>query len=901
MVLIVTWMLPTAGQGQGLWEKMYINPVKGSYPDGIHKVVASWDPQHGGLVSYITDTSAANFFKRSFYVRLNANGDTLWTQHSLFNKTFWNSTEEAKGICRLPNGDFVIAALCDIGGLEVFHVRRIDSTGLQQFQIVDYPPAGLAQQVDIHVINGPDGGYYIVKNKLVYYPYSGYSLIKGITWFERYNANNIVVARDSFIRGDYKSYNIPPCSYGSSSIEYYLPRTNAVQPSRDNGLFWVFNYDSSKIFLPSACGLVSTGAITGGNVRKYDSALHLQWQMPLTPALHLPRDSVFFSAYAVSTSDSGIIVAGTLVDTTTTPMSLVGRYNPYSTMLVRLDKAGTVTDMVRAPRNTYFGFITETSTGSILLEAFAIRLPRYKIIKGLCLLDKHFGLLRYTPQPFSTYPFQRLEALFANQYGGAFAPYFIDTSTTYKGWVEPIPAAVNFDSLLYHYPASVSGKELRDQNYNCTYEPGTDRPIANRLIRFANTAPSTFPYYTFSDALGNWKKPLPYGTYNITHALLPNKASECPAVAGFPGVSLSTPIPATGYNFYDTLRTNYRDMKVLLSALAFVPGFTRQLFVYASNNGGAMSSDTLRVTKPAALTYVSASPAPTSVSGNTLIWVLNNLAPDSTLAITINLTTPSATTIGTGLTFTAQIKEPLDAYQSDNSDTLARQVAGPVDPNRKTVNRLEYTTARKDWVYTIEFQNTGNYPAQDVVIADKLDTLLDLRTIRLLAASHGLPTVEWREGNELLFRFNNIYLQDSVHNEPASHGFVTYSISPVNNAKVDDVIYNAADIYFDFNAPVLTNTTANIISEDATVVHGITTARHFAAYPNPTTGALTIRSDAAGEGTLFDMQGRRLTQFRIEAGRSAVRLPADLAAGIYMLQGSTDSGEALGVLRIVVQ
>ena len=61
----------------------------------------------------------------------------------------------------------------------------------------------------------------------------------------------------------------------------------------------------------------------------------------------------------------------------------------------------------------------------------------------------------------------------------------------------------------------------------------------------------------------------------------------------------------------------------------------------------------------------------------------------------------------------------------------------------------------------------------------------------------------------LLFTFNNILLPDSNTNEPASHGYVIYSIETDSGLFAGTMINNTADIYFDLNEPVITNTTLN--------------------------------------------------------------------------------------------
>jgi hypothetical protein len=58
----------------------------------------------------------------------------------------------------------------------------------------------------------------------------------------------------------------------------------------------------------------------------------------------------------------------------------------------------------------------------------------------------------------------------------------------------------------------------------------------------------------------------------------------------------------------------------------------------------------------------------------------------------------------------------------------------------------------------------------------------------------------------LKFLFPNILLPDSNTNEVASHGFIQYSVKLNAGLPEGTLISNRADIYFDFNQPVLTNT-----------------------------------------------------------------------------------------------
>ena len=64
----------------------------------------------------------------------------------------------------------------------------------------------------------------------------------------------------------------------------------------------------------------------------------------------------------------------------------------------------------------------------------------------------------------------------------------------------------------------------------------------------------------------------------------------------------------------------------------------------------------------------------------------------------------------------------------------------------------------------------------------------------------------------LNFIFDNIHLPDSTTNEAGSHGYVIFEIKPLAQLPVGTGIGTGAAIYFDYNAPVLTNVVSNTIT-----------------------------------------------------------------------------------------
>lgn len=115
--------------------------------------------------------------------------------------------------------------------------------------------------------------------------------------------------------------------------------------------------------------------------------------------------------------------------------------------------------------------------------------------------------------------------------------------------------------------------------------------------------------------------------------------------------------------------------------------------------------------------------------------------------------------------------------------------------------------------YTIRFQNTGTDTAYDIYVIDTLPGELNIASLEMLGSSHKYTykVLSGQKKNVLRFDFKNIFLVDSFANEKKSHGFVSFDLSMIDSLKKGTEIRNFADIYFDFNPPVKTNTAFNTI------------------------------------------------------------------------------------------
>ncbi len=244
-------------------------------------------------------------------------------------------------------------------------------------------------------------------------------------------------------------------------------------------------------------------------------------------------------------------------------------------------------------------------------------------------------------------------------------------------------------------------------------------------------------------------------------------------------------------------------------------------------------------------------------------------------------------------------------------DIDCQEVTSSYDPNDKTPHPTGWTDehlieARTDLEYRIRFQNTGTDTAFTVVIVDTLSHFLDPANIRPGAASHPY-SFELTGQGVAKFKFANILLPDSTTNEAASHGFVSFKISQIPDNQVSTVIENTAQIYFDFNAPVATNTTFHTIGEPwVSIISGTVQVKDLhqqvKVFPNPFFETATFKLEGyAKNGTLelYDLNGLRVLSQNFAAGETQVQRNV-LTAGIYFFKMKNADG-VLATGKVVVQ
>ena len=319
-----------------------------------------------------------------------------------------------------------------------------------------------------------------------------------------------------------------------------------------------------------------------------------------------------------------------------------------------------------------------------------------------------------------------------------------------------------------------------------------------------------------------------------------------------------------------------------------------------SNTGNQVSDVELSVNLDDLSTYVYADPAPNTVENGTATWIFPNVQPTHDRSVHLIVHLPGSDHVGETLNDLVQATALIDGVPASvDTRNYSPILLCAVDPNDKQVvpkgeGPQHLTPMGEKLFYHVRFQNTGNAPAEKVVILDTLDADLDLSTLRMLNSSHTFRALLQTDG-VLRITFDNINLPDSGSDFLGSQGFVRFGIDHVQEAPEGTVLNNTADIYFDNNPAVITNTTLNTLTYGSlTMVRESDIAdMGLLVFPNPSQGNATVRLSDEFVGRvdlqLFDLKGqllqrisRRSKTFLIERG--------DLPTGTYLLRAVDERG-----------
>jgi uncharacterized repeat protein (TIGR01451 family) len=288
--------------------------------------------------------------------------------------------------------------------------------------------------------------------------------------------------------------------------------------------------------------------------------------------------------------------------------------------------------------------------------------------------------------------------------------------------------------------------------------------------------------------------------------------------------------------------------------------------------------------------------APAGVAQNVLTWPVANFGLiNGTSFIGFEMETDTSAIMGSSVCIAVDVTPGSSDYDPSNNHLVnCFTVQSSFDPNDKMVYPDgTIDTTQQSLTYTIRFQNTGTASADNIYITDTLDADLDASTFELLATSHGV-VVQILPGNIVKLSFPNINLPDSNTDEHYSHGFVQYKISLNSNLAIGTQISNTAYIYFDFNQPVVTNTTLNEIDLPNGVSYKGQKSINLKVYPLPFSDHLTIESNSWNETfRIFDLFGREICKRTINGAEKIST--SEWSAGFYFIK--TDKGQTISIVK----
>ena len=410
---------------------------------------------------------------------------------------------------------------------------------------------------------------------------------------------------------------------------------------------------------------------------------------------------------------------------------------------------------------------------------------------------------------------------------------------------------------------TLTGTNRLDSNQNgCDVN---DISIPNlKFDVFSNTTGSFY-----ANSSGNFSIPFQAGNYFVLPKLEnPTYFNISPSQ-----VNLQFPDQTSPYNqdFCITPNGVHYDLEIIVTRLkAQIPGADVPYKIIFKNKGNQIQSGTITLNfDDAIMDFVSSNPVQATSTTNQLTWNYSNLNPFETREIEfiMNLNSPMETPAlnnGDRIQFTGNIQPEnntiVDDFPADNDIAANFNVVNSADPNDITClegNSVGPNQIGKYVHYMIRFENIGTANAMNVVVKNLIDTSkFDIATLVPLYSNYDFVTKQ--TANQFEFIFENINLPfDDANND----GYLVYKVKLKNNLTVGTTFTNQANIYFDYNFPILTNiesTTIEALSASNFEINDVVIS------PNPTSDFINIQFKNAADfkTEIYDIVGKQIGNFK---------------------------------------
>lgn len=451
----------------------------------------------------------------------------------------------------------------------------------------------------------------------------------------------------------------------------------------------------------------------------------------------------------------------------------------------------------------------------------------------------------------------------------------------------------------YHYCHTLPVKLYYDADLNCQYG--------------ASDLPNPGPVTVEIDSNG-----VPIDTISATSGFYykalggPGTVYAFKVLSMVSGLYVSCPLSAT---LYDTIATTPGTYAPRYFGMQCTGGSGYDLGLLASLTAGRHAAvahiivanatcmpvnDTVTMSFSPKYRFHSSHPTPVSIAGNTVKWT-PGIASASFSPQNINVTVeipPGAPYLTAGDTVRSNYNvRPMvaDAMIINNDDEEIDTVKTSFDPNTISVSPSGYIPAGTELTYTIDFENVGNAPAENIHVMDTLSDLLIPGTLSVVGASHAMDiaTIPYGTNTIVKFDFPGINLPDTSHDNEC-HGMLVYKIRARSGLAPGTLIPNRAGIYFDDNEVVMTNTATDIIQFPSTTVKAVD-RNNTIIFPNPANNAITIRAEAGvyDHVVITNTVGRSLITKTFDNADDTVDVSM-LVPGMYYVTLSGKNGTTTG-------
>lgn len=436
-----------------------------------------------------------------------------------------------------------------------------------------------------------------------------------------------------------------------------------------------------------------------------------------------------------------------------------------------------------------------------------------------------------------------------------------------------------------------------DTNGNGTKEESESSFTYGSFVYQLNDAPEV---NHISSPIGNYTvyDSNPANSYDFSYAIDSEYQPYFAASAtNFSNITIPVGSGTNILYFPITVTQGYNDVTVSIVPVSPpVAGMSFKNKIVYTNHGIAPANGTITFMKDPVSSITSISTSGTVNIPNGFTYDFTNLAPFESRSILVTMSIPPIPTVNIDdvLSSNVTISAPANDINVTNNAVVNTQiVVASYDPNDKMEahgEKIQFSTFNQNdyLTYTIRFQNTGTSNAINIRLEDMLDSQFDETSIRMIDASHHY--IMNRVGNKVTWYFDYIQLPGMFVNEAASHGYVTFTIKLKPGFAIGDIIPNHADIYFDTNPPITTNTfNVEFVTQLSATEFDKTTVM---VYPNPTNSILNINSTKAGcvieKVIVYDLVGKVVKSIHVNSVESTLNV-ADLSNGIYLIEITDDT------------